>query len=136
MAFTDRIRVRYAEVDAQGVVFNAHWLTYFDVALTRYCEHLGYDPKQTWTEGGLFDLMLVATRLEWKGSAGFEDVVEIAVSPTRLGTSSFDLTFTASVGGGQVVIATTTYVTVPPGKQESMPIPDALRGKLERDLVD
>ena len=36
--FTHRIRVRYAEVDGQGVVFNAHWLTYFDEASTRFIE--------------------------------------------------------------------------------------------------
>jgi acyl-CoA thioester hydrolase len=135
MPFTDRIRVRYAEVDAQGVVFNAHWLTYFDVALTRYFAHLGYDPKETWTEGGPFDLMLVATRLEWRGSAGFEDVVETVVSPSRLGNSSFDLTFSARVAGAEVVTATTTYVTVPPGRHESIPIPGDLRAKLEADLT-
>ena len=40
--FSHRIRVRYAEVDGQGVVFNAHWLTYFDETCTRFMESLGF----------------------------------------------------------------------------------------------
>ena len=32
--FTHHLRVRYAECDAQGVVFNAHYLAYFDTSLT------------------------------------------------------------------------------------------------------
>jgi len=35
-AFFHRLRVRWAEVDMQSVVFNGHYLTYFDVALTEY----------------------------------------------------------------------------------------------------
>ena len=41
MAFVHHIRPRYAEVDAQGVVFNSHWLTYFDESQTRFFEALG-----------------------------------------------------------------------------------------------
>ena len=40
-----RIRARYAEVDGQGVVFNAHWLTYFDETCTRFVEIVGFRPR-------------------------------------------------------------------------------------------
>ncbi len=130
MAFTHTIKVRYAEVDAQGVVFNAHYLTYFDDAMTRFLEHLGYDPKETFSEGGDFDVMLVRSELEWQGSAGFEDDLAIEVVPTRFGTSSFDLTFTARVDGAPVATAVTTYVSVVPGEKRSTPIPDHVRGAL------
>ena len=43
-AFVHHVRPRYAEVDVQGVVFNAHWLTYFDEASTRFFESLGFEP--------------------------------------------------------------------------------------------
>jgi len=46
--FRHRIRVRYAEIDGQGVVFNAHWLTYFDDSCTRFMETLGFGPE-FWT---------------------------------------------------------------------------------------
>jgi acyl-CoA thioester hydrolase len=131
MAFTHHVRVRYAEVDAQGVVFNAHWLTYFDEAMTRFVEALGFDPKTTFTETGPFDVMLVRSVVEWRGPAGFDDLIEIGVTTDRLGTSSFDLRFTATVAGREVVTATTTYVSVIPGEHRSQPIPAAVRRQLE-----
>lgn len=131
MAFVHEVRVRYAEVDAQGVVFNAHWLTYCDDAVTRFFEHLGYPPKETWSEGGPFDLMLRHCELDWPASAGFDDVVAIEITTARLGTSSFDLAFTARVDGETVVTVATTYVVVVAGEARSQPIPDQLRAALE-----
>jgi len=32
--FRHRLRPRYAECDAQGVVFNAHYLAYLDISMT------------------------------------------------------------------------------------------------------
>jgi len=32
--FFHPFRVRYSEIDAQGIVFNAHYFTYFDTAIT------------------------------------------------------------------------------------------------------
>jgi acyl-CoA thioester hydrolase len=126
--FEHVVRPRYAEIDAQGVVFNAHWLTYFDDACTRFFGHLGFDPKELFTaEGGGFDCMLVAAQLSWKGSAGFDDEVRIAVSPTRLGNSSFDLTYVARVNDQEVVTAVITYVSVKPGTKESVRVPDVVR---------
>ena len=36
-----RIEVRWSEVDAQKIVFNAHYLMYADVAVTDYWRQLG-----------------------------------------------------------------------------------------------
>ena len=63
--FVHRVRPRYAEVDQQGVVFNAHWLTYFDDACTRFFEALGYTPNEAFF--GEFDVMIVKAVLEWEG---------------------------------------------------------------------
>ena len=41
--FFHPFRVRYSEIDGQGVVFNAHYLTYFDTTITEYFRALGYD---------------------------------------------------------------------------------------------
>ena len=134
MGYTHRIRVRYVEVDAQGVVFNAHYLTYCDDAMTQFLKALGYDPKETFAEGGAFDVMLVKSVLEWQGSAGFEDELEIEVVPSRLGSSSFDITFTVRTDDRDVCVVVTTYVSVVPGEQRSCPIPDDLREKLEAQM--
>ena len=135
MSFVHRVRVRYGEVDAQGVVFNAHWLTYADDAVTRWFEHLGYDPAAMWRPGSSapFDVMVRTATLDFAGSAGFDDEVELAVSPVRLGGSSFDVEVAGSVAGRPAVTVHLTYVVVVPGEHRSMPIPDDLRARLEVD---
>jgi len=135
MSFVHTLRPRYAEVDMQGVVFNAHWLTYFDEASTRFFESLGFPPSDTFVEGGPFDVMVVKATLEWKGPAGFDEVVAIEVRPDRIGTSSFDLRFIASVEDRPACEGVVTYVSIAPGEKASRPIPDVLREPLEARLA-
>jgi acyl-CoA thioester hydrolase len=125
VSFVHHVRPRYAEVDAQGVVFNAHWLTYFDEASTRFFESLGFEPATAFFRD--FDVMVVKAVVEWQGPAGFDDHVTIAVAPARIGTRSFDLVYTATVDGRPACTGTITYVSVTPGTHESADIPPALR---------
>jgi acyl-CoA thioester hydrolase len=126
--FVNRIRVRYAEIDGQGVVFNAHWMTYFDDSCTRFMESLGFGPD-FWIKE--FDVMLVRAELEWEGPAHFDEWIDITVRPVRLGGKSFDLRYEASVGERPACQATITYVSVKPGANTSMDIPSRVREALE-----
>jgi acyl-CoA thioester hydrolase len=126
--FTHHIRPRYAEVDAQGVVFNAHWLTYFDESQTRFFEAIGLNPKEAFFTH--FDVMVVKAVLEWEGPAGFDDDVAITVRVPRLGTSSFDIEYCARCNGKPACTGTITYVSVIPGTHDSTPIPEEIRSGL------
>jgi acyl-CoA thioester hydrolase len=134
VTFVHRIRPRYAEVDAQGVVFNAHWLTYFDEACTRWFDAMGFEPAESFFRD--FDVMLVKAVLEWQGPAGFDDPVDIAVETARLGNASFDVRYTARVGERPVCIGIVTYVSVKPGTHDSVPVPDVLRTRLRESHVE
>jgi acyl-CoA thioester hydrolase len=125
--FSHRIRVRYAEVDGQGVVFNAHWLTYFDEACTRFMGSLGMGPNFWITE---FDVMLVRAVLEWTGPARFDDWIDVTVAPVRLGTKSFDLRYDARVDERPACTAVITYVAIRPGSHDSVVLPDRVRAAL------
>ena len=131
VAFTNRIRVRYAEIDGQGVVFNAHWLTYFDDSCTRFVESLGFGPE-FWTKE--FDVMLVKAVVEWQGPARFDEWVEIEVAPVRIGTKSFDLGYRAHVADRPCCAATITYCAVEPGPNLPIVIPDAVRAALDERM--
>jgi acyl-CoA thioester hydrolase len=131
-AFVHRIRVRYAEIDGQGVVFNAHWLTYFDDSCTRFIESLDLG-ADFWTKQ--FDVMLVKAVVEWQGPAHFDEWIDIAVEPVRLGTKSFDLRYTAMVDGRPCCVATITYCGVRPGDNRSIEIPAEARSRLAARLV-
>jgi acyl-CoA thioester hydrolase len=128
VSFVHHLRPRYAEVDVQGVVFNAHWLTYFDEASTRFIDSLGFPPAQAFVRD--FDLMIVKAVVEWQGPAGFDDDVAIAVTPGRIGTKSLELVYTATCNGNPACVGTITYVSVVPGTHDSVAIPDPLRGAL------
>ena len=123
--FVHHIRPRYAEVDAQGVVFNAHWLTYFDETQTRFFEWLGLRPKEVFFTD--FDVMVVKAVLEWQGPAGFDDDVSVTVAIPRIGNASFDLEYDASCNGSAACVGVITYVSVIPGTHDSTPIPDHVR---------
>ena len=127
--FVHHVRPRYAEIDQQGVVFNAHWLTYFDEASTRFFEQIRETPAQKVFID--FDVMVVKATLEWEGPARFDDDVAILVTPTRIGTASFDLTYTATVDGRGACVGVVTYVSVMPGTHDSTAIPETIRASLE-----
>jgi acyl-CoA thioester hydrolase len=137
MTFAHRIRVRYAEIDGQGVVFNAHWLTYFDDSCTRFIESLDLGPGFWITE---YDVMLVHAEIDWHGPARFDEWVTVHVTPVRLGTKSFDLQYRAGVadpsGHRLCCSATITYCGVRPGHNTPVEIPPAARAALEDRLEE
>ena len=97
--FEFSLTVRYMEVDAQGVVFNAWYLTYFDEAFTAFLQSrgLGY---QALRDAGL-DFQLVHADIDWKAGLRFGDRAVIAVSTARVGRTSFAIDFLASRNGAE-----------------------------------
>ena len=83
---THRLRVRYGECDPQGVVFNAHYFAYFDVALTELWREAagGYDAMM---EDGI-DLQVVEATARYKAPARFDDELDLTIEVTHLGTTS------------------------------------------------
>ena len=137
MAFEYSLRVRYMEVDAQGVVFNGWYLTYFDEAMAAFLGARGLPYAQMLDAG--FDVQLVHCELDWKAGLLWQDEVSVAVSTARLGRTSFALDFETRRDGGQVTCsARTVYVAVatdgsgkralPPRLVDALGPPAPLRG--------
>jgi len=109
--FEYSLRVRYMEVDAQGVVFNAWYLTYFDEAMAAFLGFRGL-PYAEMLDAG-FDVQLVHCETDWTTGLHWQDEVLVAVSTARLGRTSFALDFQTRRNGGQVTCsARTVYVVV------------------------
>ena len=123
------VTVRYLEVDAQGVVFNAWYLAYFDEAMSAFLTARGM-PYQKMVEAG-YDVQLVRSEIDWTSGLRWQDAVEVAVSTARIGRTSFALDFEVRRDGDEVTCAgRTVYVVVATdgsGKREIPPlIADAL----------
>jgi acyl-CoA thioester hydrolase len=109
--FEHSLRVRYMEVDAQGVVFNGWYLTYFDEAMAAYLDFRGL-PYAAMLDAG-YDVQLVHCEMDWRTGLHWRDEVLVAVSTARLGRTSFALDFETRRDGGQVTCsARTVYVVV------------------------
>ena len=103
MTHTWSAPVRYAEIDGQHIVFNAHYLLYCDEALTAYCAQRSMLH--------LADTVhLVTSTLTWHSPARWGETVDIEVRCTKIGRTSFDLTFDIGVGERRSCTVTTVYV--------------------------
>lgn len=125
LPFRHRIRVRYGEVDMQGVTFNAHYLAWCDDALEVWFAELGL------RAAGLgWDCMVVKAVVEWAAAARVAEHVDIDVAVTRWGTTSLDVGFVGTIGERALFTATVTYVGVVPGTTTPMAPPDEVRARL------
>ena len=122
--FTMPVTVRYLEVDAQGVVFNAWYLAYFDEAMSAFFTARGL-PYQKMVDAG-YDVQLVRSEIDWNAGLRWQDAVEVAVSTARIGRTSFALDFEVRRDGHEVTcLGRTVYVVVATdgsGKREIPPL--------------
>lgn len=128
--FTERIRVRWAEIDAQKIVFNGHYLTYIDTAVGAYWRALALPYEQTVVYlGG--DMYMRKSTLEYQGSARYDDVLEIGIRCTRVGTSSMIMSAGVFRQDELLVSGELVYVFADPATQTSKPVPQELRDVLQ-----
>ena len=124
-------RVRYAETDAQGIVFFAHYLTYFDTAINEYLRDLPYNyiehVKQTNT-----DFHVVKVVVEFYAPSHFDDEIEVHVRTGRIGKSS--LTFLIEIfpkdGETNLVKGEVVWVNTDQKAHKSSTLPEELVLKL------
>lgn len=125
-----RLRVRWAEVDMQGIVFNGHYLMYLDTAVADYWRALALPYAESMQHFG-GDLYVRKATLEYLASARYDDVLDIGIRCGRIGNSSMvfeGVVFRADqrLVGGELV-----YVFADPATQTSKPVPPAFRAVLQ-----
>ena len=127
--FFHRLRVRWAEVDMQKIVFNAHYLMYFDTAVADYWRALAlpYEESMHQLQG---DLYVKKATVEFHASARMDDRIDVAMKCARIGNSS--ILFTGAIFRAEELLITCelVYVFADPATQTSRPVPQALRDVL------
>ena len=128
--FFDRLRVRWAEVDMQKIVFNGHYLMYFDTAVAGYWRAMAmpYHETMEYLDG---DLYVRKATLEYLASARYDDNLEVGIRCSRIGNSS--ILFGAAVFRGDTLLVSgeLVYVFANPKTQTSLPVPAQLRTLLQ-----
>ncbi len=125
------LRVRYAECDAQKVVFNSRYGDYVDLATVEFFRALGFGSDLV--NGGL-DYQVVKQTLEWKAPARFDQVLELSVAAKHLGNTSFTLAtqMRMAASGKILVTAETVYVLMDAHSMEKITLPVDMRAALEK----
>ena len=122
----ERLRVRWAEVDAQQIVFNGHYLAYFDTAVAGYWRALAlpYHATMAALQG---DLFVRKATLEYAASARYDEQLAVGVRCQRVGTSSMVMAAAVFRGERCLVHGELVYVFADPATQTSKPVPSLLR---------
>ena len=127
--FVHRLRVRYHECDLQGVVFNANYLAYFDVALTEFMrETIG--SYQLLRERGV-DLLVVEATVRFQRAARFDDELDIAFVPAPLGRSSMVSHVQLERSGETLASGRMVHVFVDVDAHTKVAIPEWVREALD-----
>lgn len=129
--FFHRFRIRYSEIDGQGIVFNAHYLTFFDQGITEYMRALDYAYKDEMALSG-HDFHTVRTLVEYAKPIEYDEEIDVCVKAGRIGRSSIRFDFEIhgrdeedQRASGEVVWVYTNQSTHRPS-----PVPEQLIAKM------
>jgi len=128
--FCHRLRVRWAEVDKQGIVFNVNYFLYFDVAITEYWRAIGIDYPEGIVKVYGTDMYTAKATAEYHRSAEFDDFLDIHGRTARLGRSSMQFLLEVWRGDEHLVSGELIYVNADPATKKSVPMPEGLRQKI------
>ena len=130
MSFVHELRVRYGECDPQGIVFNANYLLYFDVAFTElWREAVG--PWQEMVSRG-YDAVVAEAHLQFRAPARFDDLLALQLRIASLGTTSITTEFDFARDGEALVSGRMRHVCLDTQTWGKTELPDWIRDGLTR----
>ncbi|GHE82774.1 4-hydroxybenzoyl-CoA thioesterase [Amycolatopsis deserti] len=122
------LRVRFHECDPQGIVFNAHYLAYFDMASFEFFKAIfgSYDALRE----RHVDCVVAESNLRYRAPSRFDDELVVEVAIDHLGTTSMILAFTVRRGDDLIATGTNRYVFVDSRTLAKAAPPEDVRAKL------
>ena len=126
------LRVRWAEVDRQGVVFNAHYLLYADVCVTEYWRAIGMRYPEDF-EPLASDLYVRKATIDYRVAALYDDELDVCGRIARIGTSSLQFSvemFRRGQPDSALAVVDLVYVYVDAATKTPRPVDKALRARI------
>ncbi|OLZ49513.1 acyl-CoA thioesterase [Amycolatopsis sp. WAC 04169] len=119
------LRVRYHECDGQGIVFNAHYLAYVDMAMFEVEKALFGSHQEAVARG--VDVVVAESNLRYRAPCRYDDELVVAVYLNHLGTTSLIIDFEITRDGRLCAEVKTRYVFVDPATLTKAAPPAAVR---------
>lgn len=121
-SFFHPLRVRWAELDPQGIVFNPNYFMYFDTAVGEYMRAIGYGYPEGLSAAGC-DLFAVHASASFRASARYDDDLAIGTRVARIGRTSLTVELAAYRAEDLLVMGTLVYVTASLAERRPVPVP-------------
>ena len=130
-----RLRVRWAEVDMQKVVFNGHYLTYIDTAIADYWRAIGLGYPEGYVDKYASDMFLRKATVEYLGSARYDDELCVCCGVAKLGRTSMTFVFEIwrerpEPSSSPLITAELVYVNADPKTMKAAALPEDLRSRV------
>ena len=123
-AVTYRRRIRYSDIDSQGIVFNGNYLSYYDDAITDLFLKAGLKAADMHTAG--YDVLTVHASVDFKATAELFEDLEVKVRISKVGNTSVTFAIESTVGDKVTTAATIVYVIVDADTFEPIKVPASL----------
>lgn len=134
--YISKLKIRYSEVDRQNIVYNSHYLTYYDISLSEMLDSL-FDQEEYIKETNN-EFHTVSAQLNFKNPARLNDEISIYTAIKKIGNSS--ITFTQEIyrDGSDELINEAEIIWVNTNQDEMKPtsIPEDLKNKFSKYLLD
>lgn len=127
-----RRKIRYSDSDAQGIVFNGNYLSYYDDTLTDVFELIGLTESVMHGDG--YDVLTVHAEVDFSATARLGETLSFSAGVERIGTTSITFDLESSVAGTDRVTTRgkVVFVVVDHQTHEPVPVPDRVRDLLDR----
>ena len=132
----NKIKVRYSEVDCQKIVYNSHYLTYYDISLSEMLDSL-IDQSRYVSETNN-DFHTVGVEMNFKKPAELNDNLEVYTSIKKIGDSSIKFFQEIYKSGTNNLLneAYITWVNTDQSTMKSASLPNEIKEKLNNYLID
>jgi acyl-CoA thioester hydrolase len=127
--FRHSLRVRYNECDPQGVVFNANYLTYFDLTMTELWRELG--GYQAMVDAGV-DMVVAEARILYRSPLRFDEEFQAQAEIATLGETSMTTEILLVRDGEPVAEGELRHVFIESDGDSTAEIPAPIRSGLAR----
>jgi acyl-CoA thioester hydrolase len=128
--FATEVRVRFAETDAQGVVHNAVYLVWFEVARVAYlAEHAGGYPA---LRARGIEAVVTEASVRYGAPARFDDVLAVHARCVGVRGARFRFEYALERAGERIADGWTAHACVDAGTLRPVRVPGWLAEAIER----